>query len=93
MKAYLHTKCIRADGSAESLLTSEVPVKVVPMVHHKLGLSWTATGYGSRIPTMYMIQVAGRWRRVYGICYSNVGSAFIGKKFDNTNTVSIELGE
>jgi hypothetical protein len=37
----------------------------------------TADGYGSKIPTRHMIQYAGRWRRVYVMCYGNVGTAYI----------------
>lgn len=89
MKAYLHTKNIRPDGTSDCHLTREVPVKTEPMPHHKAGLSWTATGYGARIPTVYMIQVDGRWRRVYSICYSNNGTAYIGKKYDGSAIVQI----
>lgn len=40
---------------------------------------YSATGYGSRIPTGYMVrQPGGRWRRVYAACWSNVASHFIG---------------
>lgn len=89
MIAYLHTKCIRPDGSSDCHLTREVPVKLSPMYHHVQGLSYTATGYGVRIPTSYMVQVDGRWRRVYLRTYSNTGTLFIGKRYDGTNTVQI----
>lgn len=59
--------------------TEEVPVKESPMPHHELGLSWTASGYGSKIPTEYMVNVNGKWRRVYCKIYSNSGTLFIGK--------------
>lgn len=36
-----------------------------------------ADGYGSKIPTQHMIRYAGRWRRVYVMCYSNSGTAYI----------------
>ena len=37
------------------------------------------TGYGSKIPTSYCVQVDGgrQWYRVYCICHSNVGSLYI----------------
>jgi hypothetical protein len=60
-------------------LTERVPCKLVPMRHHILGLSWTASGYGKRIPTLYMVQVDGRWRRVYCCIYSNNGTMYIGR--------------
>lgn len=39
----------------------------------------TASGYGSKIPTGYMVQLDGdkRWRRLYAICYSNVATFFV----------------
>jgi hypothetical protein len=35
------------------------------------------TGYGSKIPTSYMIQDGKRWKRVYCMIYSNSGSLYI----------------
>ena len=37
----------------------------------------TVTGYGSGIPTQYMIRVAGRWYRVKVDCYGNAGSSYV----------------
>jgi hypothetical protein len=48
------------------------------MPHHKAGLSWTATGYGKKIPTRYMVRtVDNKWRRVYCAIYSNVGTCYV----------------
>lgn len=39
------------------------------------------TGYGSKIPTQWLLQLSNkRWHRVYVICYSNSGSAYIATK-------------
>ena len=89
MEAYVHTKCARKDGSYDCYLTVSVDVKRAPMSHHIAGLSFTASGYGSRIPTEYMIKYNGRWRRVYCIIYSNNGTLFIGRKYSPCLTVSI----
>lgn len=70
--------------------TVNVPVREVPLPHHLRGLSYTATGYGSRIPTVYQVQWQRRWRRVYAACYSNVASTYIGKAGDWLATVSVE---
>ena len=51
--------------------------KIAPMRHHALGLQWTASGYGSKLPTRYMIHVGKAWRRVYCAQYANVGSFYI----------------
>lgn len=49
----------------------------------KQGLQFSATGYGSRIPTGIMIRLEGDretlWRRVYCIIYSNIGSIYVLK--------------
>ena len=37
----------------------------------------TVTGYGSGIPTQYMIRVANRWHRVKVDCYGNAGSSYV----------------
>ncbi len=74
------TKAYLQHGSgAGPFLTEEAPFKDAPMPHHKRGLSWTASGYGYRIPMPYMVQYEGRWRRVYVACYGNSGTAYIGK--------------
>ena len=40
----------------------------------------TATGYGRKLQTHYMIRIGTRWYRVYCVCYSNVGSLYIIRK-------------
>ena len=67
-----------------------VPVRESLMAHHRAGLTWTATGYGARIPSRYMVQINGKWRRVYCRIYSNIGTLFIGRKYDGTQIVDIE---
>jgi len=39
----------------------------------------TGSGYGNRLPTRYMVQFAGRWRRVYAACFGNSATLYIGK--------------
>ena len=90
MHAYLHTCAIRPDGTRDSFLTQSVPVKHAPMAHHLAGLSWTASGYGARIPMPYMVQVFGKWRRVYCRIYSNIGTLFIGRKIANGLIIQIQ---
>jgi hypothetical protein len=60
--------------------TERVAVKLAPMAHHKNPrLTYTASGYGARIPTEYMVWSVGRWRRVYCRIYSNNGTLYIGR--------------
>lgn len=43
-----------------------------------IGRHRSASGYGGMIPTTYRIMLTdGRFRRVYVMCYSNSGSAYV----------------
>lgn len=68
-----------ASGESLSLfdLEKEGRVKVSPLGWQERGLSYTASGYGSKVPTSRMIKVDGRWRRVYCICYGNGGTCYV----------------
>ena len=79
MTYYVHSKCFHPDGTTDSHRTFEVESKDAPMPHHLRGLSYTASGYGKRIPTRIMVKFEGKWRRVYVCQYSNAGTAYIGK--------------
>lgn len=86
--AFLHGACVRADGSIHSLWTREVEARDVPLWWQLQGLSFTASGYGSRIPSRTMVRFNGRWRRVYVRIYSNAGTAFIDAPKGERITVS-----
>ena len=43
----------------------------------KKGLSFTRSGYGSKIPTAWKVRHNKRLKRVYCIVWSNTGSLFI----------------
>lgn len=73
MKAYLQF----GRGTDGPFQTVAVEIKEKPLRHHMAGLSYTATGYGSKLPTRCMIQYDGRWYRVYSICYSNVSTEYV----------------
>jgi hypothetical protein len=77
--AFLHISNTRADGTKDTFHTLEVPIVEKPLPWQTAGLTYTATGYGSRIPTSKMVRFNGKWRRVYCRIYSNVGTCFIGK--------------
>lgn len=40
-------------------------------------LNRSATGYGPKIPTHYMVRIGTRWHRVYMAQYGNAGSAYV----------------
>jgi hypothetical protein len=46
------------------------------------GLTYTASGYGRKIPTSRMVQLADnpKWYRVYCCIYSNIGTCYIVRK-------------
>lgn len=76
----LHGCTGRADGSSDTFWSiGAVAVKDAPLYHHAAGLQFTASGYGARIPTRYMVFFNGRWRRVYARQYGNAGTLYIGK--------------
>lgn len=87
MKAYIHGKSLQDDGSLSSLWTVTVEVKQALLDWQKRGLSYTRRGYGSKIPTEYMVKFQGRWRRVYCCIFSNSGTLYIG----NFGKKSIEI--
>ena len=74
MQAYLHF-----GFGNEPRQTVLVEAKDAPLWWHRKGLSYTASGYGARIPSATMVKWAGRWRRVYVACFGNAGTAYIGK--------------
>jgi len=39
----------------------------------------SVSGYGSKLPTQYMVKWQSKWRRVYAICWSNVATFYIGQ--------------
>ena len=43
----------------------------------KMGLQYSATGYGRKIPTSKMVLLLGVWRRVYCTIFSNSGTVWI----------------
>lgn len=66
-----------------------VPVKEAPLLWQEKGLSYTASGYGLKIPSRYMVQFRGRWRRVYICQMGNAGTAFLGSPGAWVATVDI----
>ena len=43
----------------------------------RLGLSYTRSGYGKKIPTTKVIKYQNRWYRIYCCIFSNIGTAYI----------------
>ena len=60
------------------------PSRVIAKRQGDMPYQQTQSGYGNKLRSSWMLQLDDkRWRRVYVICYSNSGSAYIivdGKK-------------
>lgn len=68
---------IQYGQAGSAMRTKQAAVKVEELRHHKAGLSYTTTGYGNKLPTIYKVHVGGKWRRVYSRCFSNVSSEYV----------------
>lgn len=79
---FLQTRHACPDGTYDTFHTQRLESRESPLPWQLAGLSWTATGYGKRIPTGHMVRFNGKWRRVYCCQYSNVGTCYIGKLSD-----------
>jgi hypothetical protein len=77
-------------GTNGPFLTEKLEALVNETRWQKMGLQFTATGYGKKIPTRYMVRYNGKLRRVYCRIYSNAGMCYIGKLSDNLIISSIE---
>ena len=80
--AHIKAKSRREDGSFDSLWTVPAEIKKEILPWQAMGLQYTSTGYGSKIPTRYMVKYNNKWRRVYCRIYSNSGTLYIGKLSD-----------
>lgn len=74
MQAYM---TIPGSNGFESSVSFDA--KIAPLWWQEQGLSYTASGYGLRIPTRYKVNVRNRWRRVYACQISNAGTCYIGR--------------
>ena len=90
MTAYIQTTATRPDGSRDSFASIAVDSKIAPLWWHDKGLSYTASGYGKRIPTRHMVRFNDKWRRVYCCIYSNIGTCYIGQLSDGLIVSQIE---
>jgi hypothetical protein len=65
-------------GNFVRIECTKYAIKVSEMRHHKLGLSYTPTGYGTKVPTVYMVRTIDQtWRRVYCAIFSNSGALYV----------------
>mgnify|MGYP000343743146 CR=1 FL=1 len=55
-----------------------------------MGLTYTASGYGHKIPTTYKVKHNNRWKRVYCRIFGNCGMLYIVSGGDE---IAIDEGE
>lgn len=48
-----------------------------PLWWHKRGLQQTISGYSSKLTTPWKLRHDGRLKRVYVMCWSNAGTAYV----------------
>lgn len=54
------------------------PTTVLAVERTKTPRCPSRDGYGSKLPTSYLVMLSDRrWRRIYVICFSNSGSAYV----------------
>lgn len=73
----MKTVYIQHGKAGEPMATEKLECDVKPMWWQEKGLQYTASGYGSKIPTQYVVKHNNRWKRVYCRIYSNVGTLYI----------------
>jgi hypothetical protein len=86
MQAYIHTKEDDGKGGYNCYLTQGLHVKETETPRS----GRTASGYGRRIPTSYMVMYNRVWRRVYCVCFSNTGTLYIGKTYTPKLVIDIQ---
>lgn len=76
-------------GADGELVRLEIPASNVQwreLWWQKQGLSYTASGYGNKIPTAWMVRTTdNRWRRVYCCIHSNIGTCYV--MYNNVATI------
>jgi len=73
----------------KSIALEDLESKVELLPWQKAGLQYTASGYGKKIPTSYMVKLPGspRWRRVYCCTFSNAGTCYVPDKDGNWTVI------
>ena len=69
------TAYLQHGRAGEPMLTESVEIKAVEAPYNR-----SRIGYGSKIPSGYMVRYNSRWQRVYSICYSNCSTEYILSK-------------
>jgi len=92
--SFLHSDGDQVTGAYWKLkrdLTFPTREKLLPW--QELGLMYTSSGYGKKIPTSKQLFILGRWRRVYCDVFSNNGVCYviIDKQEVNVDSCNMEV--
>lgn len=93
MKAYLQFGGAALGSPNGPFETVSVQVKESLLWWQEKGLAQTATGYGRKLTTHYMVHWEGRWRRVYCCRIGNAATLYIGKPGAWLATVDMFSGD
>jgi hypothetical protein len=77
MKAELKTYVDDLKYGGKKAIYQDVHIKQDLLGWQKRGLSWTASGYGAKIPTEWKIMHNRKWKRVYCAIFSNCGTLYV----------------
>jgi hypothetical protein len=73
-----HLQFGKATWPPTPMQTIGVPIKESLLPWQEASLSYPLDVYGRKIPSRYMVQWQGRWRRVYIACFGNASTHYIG---------------
>lgn len=76
MQAIINRKSVFIDNKWTHSFEA-LECKIEPLWWQEKGLQYTASGYGSKIPTRYKVKHNNRWKRVFCRIYSNIGTLYI----------------
>jgi len=85
MDLFLHGYSVNLQGTMSALWTKAVEHKTTERPRS----GQTLTGYGTAIPTDYMIKFNDKWRRVYCCIFSNSGTLYIKAPKGEVITVQV----
>ena len=67
-------------ANSKGLFADKSELLEAPLDWQKAGLTYTASGYGTKIPTRYKISFNGKQYRLYATHYSNAASTWFTVK-------------
>lgn len=79
-KEFKESDIVKHDDSYHRIYADQSELIYNPLPWQKRGLMQTATGYGKKLTTAYMIKLGNRIYRIYCCIFSNNGTCFITRR-------------